>query len=228
VAAVKKYNLEGKETGEVDVGDLFDDLEAHPQMLKDYIVALRENKRQWSACTKNKSEVAHSGKKPHKQKGTGKARQGSLASPQYKGGGVVFGPRPKFDQHVRINQKERRKAIAYLLGEKIQGGKLTVIEDSRFEEPKTARLAKFFKQRGIGGRVLLVAEGVYIETETDGVTTRVSAAADQHRPLRKSLRNIPKSTFRLAPNVNGYDLMVASDVVISESALGEILSEQKR
>ena len=78
-------------------------------MIKDYIVALRANKRQWSANTKGRTEVNHSNKKPWRQKGTGNARQGTFAAPQFKGGGVVFGPKPKFDQHVRINRQERRR-----------------------------------------------------------------------------------------------------------------------
>ncbi len=76
----------------------------------------------------------HTSKKPWRQKGTGNARQGSLASPQFKGGGVVFGPRPKFDQHVRINRKERRLAIRHLLVEKINGGSMIVVEDGAFKK----------------------------------------------------------------------------------------------
>jgi len=87
VTSLRKYDVTGKVLGQVDVQEELLEWVANSQMIKDYIVALRANKRQWSANTKNKSEVNHSGLKPHPQKGTGKARQGSLASPQYKGGG---------------------------------------------------------------------------------------------------------------------------------------------
>src|SRR5580692_4916122 len=100
---------------------------ANSQMIKDYIIALRENARQWSASTRNRAEVNHSGKKPHPQKGTGRARQGYLGAPQYKGGGRVHAPRTKFDQHVSINKKERRAAVRQLIAEKIQGNQLRVL-----------------------------------------------------------------------------------------------------
>lgn len=113
MAELKKYNLAGEALGQVAINDELLESNANSQMIKDYIVALRENARQWSANTQTRAEVNHSGKKPHPQKGTGKARQGYLGSPQYKGGGRVHTPRPKFDQHVRINrkEKERRSAI---------------------------------------------------------------------------------------------------------------------
>src|SRR6202140_3459890 len=113
MTTLKKYNLQGKVVGEVEIDEQLANAEANPQMIKDYIVAIRANARQWSANTKTRAEVNHSNKKPHAQKGTGKARQGYLGAPQYKGGGRVHAPRPKFDQHVRINKKERRAAIRH-------------------------------------------------------------------------------------------------------------------
>ena len=85
MATLKKYNLKGQETGHVEVDDRLVNAEANGQMIKDYIVALRANARQWSANTKTRSEVNHSTKKPHPQKGGGRARQGMLSAPQYKG-----------------------------------------------------------------------------------------------------------------------------------------------
>src|ERR1700689_3249769 len=106
-------------------------------MVKDYIVAIRENARQWSANTKGRSEVNHSTKKPHPQKGQGRARQGMLSAPQYKGGGRVHTPKPKYDQHVRINKKERRAAIRSLIGEKIRDKCLHVLESTSLDAPQT-------------------------------------------------------------------------------------------
>ena len=117
---LKKYDIKGKHLGDVEVNEALVNAEANGQSIKDYIVALRANARQWSANTKGRSEVNHTTKKPHPQKGGGRARQGSLAAPQYKGGGRVFGPKPKFDQHVKINRKERQAAIRFLLSEKIK------------------------------------------------------------------------------------------------------------
>ena len=105
MADIKKYNLSGEQIGSVALDDALLEGIANPQMVKDYLVAYRANQRQWSANTKSRAEVNHSGQKPHPQKGTGRARQGYLGSPQYKGGGRVFGPKPKFDQNVKMNKK---------------------------------------------------------------------------------------------------------------------------
>ena len=130
------------------VDDALVNAEANGQMVKDYIIAIRENARQWSANTKGRSEVNHSTKKPHPQKGGGRSRQGMLSAPQYKGGGRVFGPKPKFDQHVRINKKEKRSAIRFLLGEKIRNNKVHIIESTAIDAPKTKIVADFLKNSG--------------------------------------------------------------------------------
>src|ERR1700722_14881711 len=135
-------------------------------MVKDYIIALRANARQWSANTKGRSEVKHTTKKPHPQKGGGRARQGSLVAPQYRGGGRVFGPKQKFDQHVRINKKERQAAIRFLLAEKLRENKLHIIEDINLTEPKTKTVVDFLKAAEIKGRVLFLGEGTYLAMST--------------------------------------------------------------
>ena len=121
MAVLKKYDLKGKEVGTVKVADELLAVSAHAQSIKDYIVAIRNNARQWSANTKRRMDSHHTGRKPHPQKGQGRSRQGDLAAPHYKGGAVVWGPRPK-DVHTRINQKERRAAVRFLLAEKIKAG----------------------------------------------------------------------------------------------------------
>lgn len=208
--AMKKYNLQGDVLEEV-VWNESSEIKAHPQMIKDYILAIRENMRQWSASTKGRSEVSHSTKKPHAQKGTGSARQGSLAAPQFRGGGVVFGPKPKFDQHVRINRKERRKAIAYLLIQKIKENQVFLLEDKSLEnmtEPKTRSIASFLKKNGIYGRkILFIGSG---------------------DNFKLSVRNITQSCYVHAPCVSGYDLLASRYLVISESAFKELQEMVKR
>src|SRR5271156_5483940 len=147
MAILKTYDIAGKQVGEMEVEDGLLEPRANTQLIKDYLVALRANKRQWSANTKTRAEVCHSGKKPHPQKGTGRARQGYLGAPQYKGGGRVHAPRPKSDQHVRINKKERRAAIRHLLIEKILDNKVHVLAFEPFKEPKTKRVADFLESR---------------------------------------------------------------------------------
>lgn len=205
MAALKKFNLKGEELGEVKVDKALMDSEAHGQMVKDYIVAMRRNCRQWSANTKGRSDVSHSNKKPHKQKGTGNARQGTLAAPQCRGGGVVFGPKPKFNQHVRINRKERRASIRALLAQKIKEENVIVVEDKafNFKKPSTAKVATFLKGQSVRPkRVLFVGDS---------------------EVMSKSVRNLPGSATVLPLNINGYDLLVAQKLVITESGLKELM-----
>ncbi len=222
MSTLKKYNLKGEEVGEVSVDESLLDVDANRQMIKDYIVALRANIRQWSANTKGRSEVSHSNKKPHRQKGTGGARQGTLAAPQCRGGGVVFGPKPKFDQHVRINRKERRLASRHLLADKIKGSNVIVLDDQalkQLEKPSTKNVSAFLRKHQIDGkRILFVGEGEYQEVEGN----KVSVASEKHSAFKKSVRNLPKSAFVIAQNVNGYDLIAAQRIVLSESALAEL------
>ncbi|MGE3954762.1 MAG: 50S ribosomal protein L4 [Parachlamydiales bacterium] len=224
----KKYTVEGASAGEMEVGKWLEKCDAHAQMVKDYVIAIRENMRQWSACTQTRGEVNHSGKKPHRQKGTGNARQGSLAAPHYRGGGVVFGPRPKFDQHVRINQKERRKAIQALLGEKLREGHFFVVEDFQLETPKTKAIVGLLKGIGVKGRTLIVGAENVVEAKTEGKTLRVSSPNHEATALRKSVQNLPKVEFTLLPNLNGYDLLKAANVVLTESAVKQLKKWEKR
>lgn len=210
MATLKKYDLEGKELGVVNLDDALLQSGAHPQSIKDYIVAIRKNARQWSAKTKVRREVNHTSRKPHPQKGQGRSRQGDLAAPQYKGGGVVHGPRPKFDMHVRINRKERRAAIRALLVEKIKSGNVAVLE-GELSAPKTRRMAEFFEKTGfLDKRVLLLSER--------------GESVDSHENLIKSIHNLPKKEHLPVALINGYELARATELVVLGSALDEFLS----
>lgn len=222
MATLRKFNLQGKKVGEVTIDDRLATSETNSQLVKDYIVAIRANGRQWSANTKGRSEVNHSTKKPHPQKGGGRSRQGSLAAPQYKGGGRVFGPKPKFDQHVRINQKEKHAAIRSLIGSKVQGNQLLVLEAIDMAEPKTKTISTFLKNCQIEGRVLFLAEGSFVDINVEDFTHRFSIPCDKHTNLTKSIRNIPKAGFKLVSNISGYDVMNAKTIVILEPALKEL------
>lgn len=205
-AKCKKYDLSGNEIEEVAIS--FEEAKANTQMIKDYVVAMRRNARQWSASTKSRKESQHSNAKPHAQKGTGKARQGFLGAPQYKGGGRVHTPRPKFDQHVRINQKERRAAIKHILIEKLNDGDVVFLNDEfekHLPEPKTKTLNNFFSTLGWDKMRILCLD----DCENSNVK-RLS--------FKKSIRNIPNAHYLMAENVNGYDLMVGKKIVVMDSA----------
>jgi large subunit ribosomal protein L4 len=216
VSNLVKYNSKGKKSGDVEFPASLSDKVANPQMIKDYIVALRKNQRQWSACTQGRSEVNHSNKKPHRQKGTGNARQGSLAAPQYKGGGVVFGPKPKFDMHIRINKKERRAVIAHLFGKRLESGDVVLVDDSMmmeaFDKPSTKSVAQFLKAVKLDPRRVLFVG-------------KAGESSEALANFKKSVKNFDRSAFELAPNLNGYDLMVARKIVMTEGALQQ-LTEQ--
>lgn len=221
---LSKFDFLGKEVGKFELSDeFFSEIEGKNQSIKDYIVALRANKRQWSASTKGRSEVSHSTKKPFRQKGTGNARQGSLAAPQFRGGGIVFGPKPKFDQHVRINKKERRLALRVLLAQKAQQGTLFVADDQVFinslSQPKTKEVQRFLCDCGIENR------GILFVDDLDHAAKNTS--------FRLSVRNlVAVRDFTYEANVNGYDLIAARNVVFSEKALtrlvGRLLTSEKK
>lgn len=207
MATLKKYDLSGKTLGDILIDDELLAAQANPQMLKDYLIALRANQRQWSASTQGRSEVNHSTRKPFAQKGTGNARQGFLGAPQFRGGGRVHAPKPKFDQHIRINRKERQLAIRNLYGDKIRETCAHVLHYSHLKTPETKTLANFLKALNLTGkRVLFLAD----QGDSDYTT------------LTKSLRNIPKVEFMYLPNVSGYDLALCNQLVILESALGDL------
>jgi large subunit ribosomal protein L4 len=219
---IKKFDLQGKEVGVVAIDERLASAEANSQMIKDYIVAIRANARQWSANTKGRSEVSHSTKKPHAQKGGGRSRQGSLSAPQYKGGGRVFGPKPKFDQHVRINKKEKQAAIRALIAQKIEEDRLIVLENSQIADPKTKVIFNFLKARNVYGSVLFLGEGSFIDISVEDMVHRFSIPCDTHDHFVKSLRNIPGTKFKLATNISGYDVVANSNIVITEAALGQL------
>lgn len=209
MAQIKKFDISGKEKGHLAVKDEVLERGANSQMIKDYIVALRANARQWSAHTKTRAEVNHSGQKPHPQKGTGKARQGYLGAAQYKGGGRVHGPRAKFDQHVSINRKEKRAAIRCLLAEKIQNDHIIILENPSLKAPQTKKIAGFLKdQKLFGKKVLFVAE-------------KSTAKKDDH--FVKSMRNIPEADFIMIDNVNGYEIAAHRHIVVMEPAVDHLM-----
>ncbi len=215
MAVLKKYDIAGAVVGELTIDESLVESTANTQMIKDYIVALRANARQWSANTKTRAEVNHSGQKPHPQKGTGRARQGYLGATQYKGGGRVHAPRPKFDQHVRINKKERRAAIRHLIIEKIQANQVHILQYKPLETPKTKKVVNFLDHLQLRDRrILFVGEGA---------ATRSEVPAEKYGVFVQSMRNVPKLQFQLLPNVNGYDVAVHSHLIIMESAFDELL-----
>jgi len=211
VANLKKYDISGKEIGDVAIDDAQLTLSVNSQMVKDYVVAIRNNARQWSANTKGRSEIAHSNQKPHPQKGTGRARQGCITVAQYRGGAVVFGPKPKKDQHVRINRKERQQAIRFLLAQMIQSQNVHILKLESLASPKTKTVSQLLKAMGIDKRRTLVLADQEEETKKTCIN------------FVKSARNIPKMSFMPMLNISGYDVMKNQEIIVIESALDQLM-----
>lgn len=208
MAFLKKYDLLAKEIGEFEISDEVLKVKCNRRVIEGYCRAIRDNNRQWSANTKTRSEVKATGKKSQRQKGLGRARHGALTAPQFRGGGVVFGPKPKFDQHVRINKKERRLAIKSLLADRIRDGAAIILEDS-LERPKTKSLFGFFKGLELDKRRVLVI-GLDGQFEDN---------------LKRSIRNIPKKHFVAASMMNGYQLDICKHIVITSGAMDKLKEE---
>ncbi len=208
---LKKYDLEGKELEEVAIDANLLEVSVNPQVIKDYVVAIRNNARQWSANTKGRSEIALSNAKPHPQKGTGRARQGCIKTSQYRKGAVVFGPKPKFDQHVKINRKERRAAIHYLLAQKVTEGGMRLLKLNSLKEPKTKSVCKFLITAGLKDKkVLFLCD--------EGEKTK-----DNRTNFYLSMRNIPGARFMPFGSVSGYDLMRTQQIVVIDTAQKELI-----
>jgi large subunit ribosomal protein L4 len=162
------------------------------------------NARQGNACTKTRSEVAGGGRKPWKQKGTGRARAGSLRSPLFAGGGVIFGPKPR-SYSFNMPQKARQLALRSALSAK--ESQIIVVKDfSTITEPKTKLMVSALKSLNVNGKVLIVA----------------NIKADENKNLELSARNIPSVKLLLPTNLNVKDLLEADFVVMTESAVNEI------
>lgn len=219
---LKKYTIQGQEVGQVEVNEKLLESVAHSQLIKDYIVAVQANARQWSANTKTRSEVAHTTKKPFPQKGQGRARQGCLVSPQYRGGGRVFGPKPKFGVRLKLNQKAKRSVIRSLIADKIRDGRVFVLNSTDMNSPKTKDVQHFLDTLGIEKRVLMIAEGSFVEIGFPEKVQRISISSDKHDMFKLSVRNMPQVEFMLVGHMNGYDVAKANDIVITEEALKEL------
>lgn len=213
MATLKKYDFMGKEIGEESLDDGLLLSETNEQLVKDYIVALCNNARQWSANTKTRSEVNDVKQKPQQQKGLGRARQGFLGAPQFKGGGRAHGPKPKFDQYSKVNRKARRLVIQSLLSEKIKENRVCILEAPKLEKPKTKSAFDFFKKLELDNRKVLV----------------IGNSLSDFSTLVKSMRNIPKKYYTFVSKINGYEMTLCQDFIIMSSALDgikEILSKK--
>jgi len=173
--------------------------EVNTALLWQAVRMYRTNRRQGTVKTKDRGEVSGGGRKPWKQKHTGRARQGSIRAPQWRGGGVVFGPTPK-DYRIALSQTVRRQALSEGLKQKLEAERLRIVDRLEELEPKTKALASVLKSLSVTGGVLLVVE--------------------KHDPtLVRIARNIPGVSVRSAAELNCYDVLAAPQLVLTAGAV---------
>ncbi|MBI5913684.1 50S ribosomal protein L4 [Candidatus Azambacteria bacterium] len=203
------YNQEGKKVGTYDLpervfGVPHKDSVVHQAMRVQFC-----NARQVIAHTKDRSEVSGGGKKPWRQKGTGRARHGSIRSPLWTGGGVTFGPRNERNFSLKINKKQKQKALAMMLSSKVKAGKIAVLDALAFEKPKTKHMADVFR----------AFMGILPEVETRK-TLIIIPGADMNVTL--AARNLPNVKVLRADSLNVHDLLIYRYVMIPKEAIAVI------
>lgn len=194
----------GEKLGEITLNENVFGVEPNLHVMHLALRRQLNNARQGSACAKTRAEVSGGGKKPWKQKGTGRARAGSLRSPLFAGGGVIFGPKPR-SYAFNMPQKARQLAIKSALSARSE--QMVVVKDfSAITEPKTKLMVSALKSLNVTGKILIVAD----------------VKADENKNLELSARNIPSVKIILPSNLNVKDLLEADSVVITESAVNDI------
>ena len=197
-------NTNGEKLGEITLNEQVFGVEPNLHVMHLALRRQLNNARQGSASCKTRAEVSGGGKKPWKQKGTGRARAGSLRSPLFAGGGVIFGPKPR-SYAFNMPQKARQLALKSALSARSE--QMVVVKDfSTIAEPKTKLMVSALKALNVSGKILIVAD----------------VKADENKNLELSARNIPSVKIILPSNLNVKDLLEADSVVITESAVNEV------
>lgn len=195
----RHYSVSGQEVGSVNLPAVFE-APARPDVVYDALRAYLANQRQGTAATKTRSLVSGGGKKPWRQKGTGRARHGSTRSPIWVGGSTVFGPQPR-DYSYQIPRKMRRLAIQSVLADRARDGQVVVVDDLELKEPKTKTVATLLKQLQLSGKRVLFVGG-----KADPV-------------LYRSVRNIAGAACNAWDQISVYDVVACDAVVVMKSAL---------
>ena len=189
------YNIEGKKVNDVELKEDIFGIIPNEELVHSVIVNYLANQRQGTQSTKTRAEVRGGGKKPWRQKGTGRARQGSIRAPHWVGGGIALGPKPR-SYSYRLNKKERRLAIKSCLSSKVIENELTVVDKFEFNEIKTKEVAKMLNNLKLEGKTLILLP-------------------EKNEIIQKSARNI-KGVKTLSVNtINAYDLVNYKNLVVT-------------
>lgn len=195
-------NLQGQDLGELEVRFPLVEGDKGLQAVHDTVVAHLANRRRGTASTKTLGEVAGTGKKPWRQKGTGRARAGSFQSPLWRGGGVVFGPKPR-DYHKKVNAKTKQLALRKALTERLKAGDVLVLDDLKLASHKTKEMVNVLRT-----------------LQLDGTTLLVTAEVDRNLVLAS--RNIPDLALTTSADLNTYEVLRPDKLVFTRSAFEKL------
>lgn len=196
---VAVYNQEGKQVKDTELNELVFGIEPNNQAIFDMVLLQRASWRQGTHKVKNRTEVRGGGRKPWRQKGTGRARQGSIRAPQWRGGGVVFGPTPR-SYTFKLNRKVRQLALKSALSQKVIDNEMTVLDTITLNAPKTKDMIKVLENLEANRKTLIVMDEV-----NENVTL--------------SARNIPGVKVIDSKGLNVYDILDCTKLVITEGAI---------
>lgn len=199
---VAVYDITGKETGEIELNDSVFGVEVNEALLHQAIVMQLASQRLGTHATKTRGLVRGGGRKPWRQKGTGRARAGSTRSPIWVGGGTVFGPQPR-SYAFSMPRKARRAALKSALSAKVQAGEILVVEEISFEQPKTKQVVSMLDSLKVAEKALIIT-------------------GEQLDNVEKSARNIPGVKAIAASGLNAYDLLYHGKVLLTKEAVARI------
>ncbi len=202
MATISVVNTKGKEVETMELNDSIFNIEPNQNAIYDAVIMQRASLRQGTHSTKGRSQVRGGGRKPWRQKGTGRARQGSIRSPQWKGGGIVFGPTPR-SYSYKINKKVRRLALKSVIAEKFQAGEIIVVDTIDLKAPKTKEVVTFLENVS-ATRKPLIATGEYNEN------------------VFLSTRNIPGAINLDVSGLNVLDIVNAHKLILTKDAVSKI------
>ncbi|MBA2876762.1 50S ribosomal protein L4 [Thermaerobacillus caldiproteolyticus] len=199
---VALYNQNGATVGEIELNDSVFGIEPNKHVLFEAVIMQRASLRQGTHKTKNRAEVSGGGRKPWRQKGTGRARQGSIRAPQWRGGGTVFGPVPR-SYSYKLPKKVRRLAIKSALSSKVLENNIVVLDNLTLEAPKTKEMVKILNNLSVDRKALIVT-------------------ADVNENVTLSARNIPGVTVVTANGINVLDVLNHDKLVITKAAVEKV------
>ena len=197
---VAVYNLQGSQTGEIELSDTLFAADINKAVIHQVVRAQLANKRQGTKCTLTRTEVRGGGKKPYRQKGTSRARQGSIRSPQFNKGGVVFAPKPR-SFRIAVPKKMKRLALEGVLTDKVVCNNFVVVENLALEAPKTKEMVKV-----LGNLKLAQSKTLIVTAEPDETVARAAG-------------NIPAVATSLVNTINVVDVLKADKLLITKEAV---------